>query len=71
MRGPVSLLVVPVSGQVSNVWEGVGGEYVTSPLVADHYSCHVVTDREHSSARAALATFGLQRPKMADTGTSG
>ena len=70
MRGPVSLLVVPVSGQVSNVWEGVGGECMTSPPVVDHCSCHVVTDREHSSARTALATFG-QRPKMADTGRSG
>ena len=70
MRGPVSLLVLPVSGQVSNVWEGVGGECMTSPPVADHCSCHVMTDREHSSARTALATFG-QRPKMADTGTSG
>ena len=54
MRGPVSLLVLPVSGQVSNVWEGVGGEYMTSPPVADHcsecgHSCHVMTDREHSS----------------------
>ena len=75
MRGPVSLLVLPVSGQVSNVWEGVGGEYMTSPPVADHcsecgHSCHAVTDREHSSARTALATLG-QRPKMADAGTSG
>ena len=70
MRGPVSLLVVPVSGQVSNVWEGVGGQCTTGPPVADHCSCHVVTDREHSSARTALATFG-QRPKMADTVTSG
>ena len=46
--GPVSLLVLPVSGQVSNVWEGVGGECMTSRPAADHYSecghsCHVST----------------------------
>ena len=53
-----------------NVWGCVGGECTTGPPVADHCSCHVVTDCEHSSARTALATFG-QRPKMTDTGTSG
>ena len=51
MRGPVSLLVLPGVGQVSNVWEGVSvqtaqwdgggggsGEYMTNPPVADHCS---------------------------------
>ena len=71
----MSLLVLPVSGQMSNVWDGVGGEYMASPPVADHcsecrHSCNVVTDREHSSAWTALSTFG-ERPRMADTGTLG
>ena len=55
--GVAACIALPVSGQVSNVWEGVGEECMTGPPVAGHCSCQVVTDREHSSALTALATL--------------